>query len=176
MSRFTDADGNDWTVTVTTVEIRQIRDELDIDLLDVGNEKLFARLTDDELLIVDVLHICCREQCQQRELDTIGFVRGLRGDVLDAASDAFLESYAAFFRKSRRSVLQAALTRSRQLMDRTADHAIQTINSERMDQLATAQMQKIDREIDEQIRQAQSSSASSSPNGQPSPESPPTPA
>lgn len=160
MPNFTDADGRTWTITVTKVEIDQIRAEIDVDLLDVGNERMFARLVDDDMLVIDVIHICCRDQCQREGVELLDFVRGLRGDVLDEATAAFLESYTAFFRKSRRSVLQAALTRTNQLMDRTAAHAIQTINSEKMDQLATATMQKVDRDIDEQIRRLQGDSAS----------------
>lgn len=168
MHKFTDADGRDWLIRFTTVEARLARDELDVDLLDVGNEKLYERLTNDECLIVDVLHVCCREQCDERGVDPVGFARSLRGDALDAAVEAFLQAYVSFFRKHRRVVLAAALTKTTAFLQQTAERAVRTINSDRMDRFLQEKLEQMETYFDQQLTKA---SGPSSPAGQPSPES-----
>lgn len=170
MSHFTDADGREWLVQFSTIEARRCKDELDVDLLDVGNERLFESLTNDECLIVDVLHVCCREQCDERGVDPVGFARALRGDVLDAAVEAFLQAYVSFFRRHRRAVLEAALTKTTTFLQRNTEQAIRLINSDKMDQLLTAKLQEMETYFDRQLAKA---CGPSSPDGPPSPASPP---
>ena len=167
MSQFTDADDRRWSVVVTTVEITRVRDELEVDLLDVGNEQLFHRLLDDHCLIVDVLHICCRDQCSDQDVDAVSFARGLRGDALDAAVQAFLSSYVSFFPKHRRAVLETAFAKTEEFLQRTSDHTIETINGEAMERMLTEKLKTISDVID--------ASGPSSPNGEASPASTPPP-
>ncbi len=175
MPRFTDADGRDWLVQFTTVEAKRAREELDVDLLDVGSEQLFDRLINDDCLIVDVLHLCCRQQCEQQNVDAVGFARGLRGDTLDAATEAFLEAYVSFFRKHRRAVLAAALAKTDTFLQRNAEQAVRTINSDKMDRLLNAKLAEMDRFFENSLQRAEAhNSGSSSPNGPPSLESVPT--
>ena len=168
MPKFTDADGREWRVDVTLEEIKQVRADLEIDLLDVGSKELFARLVNDPVLIVDVLYVVLRKEADARSLDAVGFARGLRGDAVDDASRALLEALVAFFPKRRRAVLQAAVTKTNNWMEATANHAVTVIESEKMDRLLTATMEKMTQTIDQQLAEL---SGSSAPNGPPSPAS-----
>lgn len=168
MSKFTDADGRQWSVVLTMVEIKQVRAELEVDLLDVGTQELFARLVNDPVLIVDVLHVVLKQECAARNLDAYGFARGLRGDAVDDASRALLEALIDFFPKRRRAVLQAALKKTDHWMEKTADHAVTLIESDRMDQMLDATLARMDQTIDQQIAAL---SGGSSLSGRPLPES-----
>lgn len=168
MAKFTDADARTWTLEVSTVEIKRVRAELGVDLLDVGSKELWSRLTRDDELLVDILHVCCREQCEARDVDAVSFARGLRGETLDEAAEAFLEEYVAFFRRHRRAVLTAAMQRTEEFLKKTAAHALQTINSQAMDRLLEAELQAVDLGIEEELSRI---SGGSSPNTPPSPAS-----
>lgn len=174
MPWFTDADYRTWNVELTLDEIKRVRSQLDVDLLDVGNETLFARLVQDPELIVDVLHVVLGPQCDDQRLDAVAFARGLRGDALDAASQALLEALVDFFPRRRREVLRAALAKTDRWLDATADHARSVIESDRLDTLLEQQIEAMDRQIDQKMNDLRSGSGGPSPNGGHSPASTPT--
>ncbi|MGC1272798.1 MAG: hypothetical protein WBC44_03760 [Planctomycetaceae bacterium] len=169
MQTFFDADSRMWTVDISLAEIRDVKRQLGIDLLDVGNETLFARLVQDPELIVDVLHVVLGSQCDEKGVEAVTFARAMRGNTLDDASRALLESLVDFFPRRRREVLRAALRKTNRWLQTTADHARDVIESDRLDGLLQEQIAAMDREIDQRVNDLRNVSGKPSPSGGPSP-------
>lgn len=170
MPKFKDADGREWIVEPTLPDLRLVRSELDVNLLDFGNKHLFARLVDDQELLIDILSVILTPQIQAREMSADDFARGLRGDVLDDAIEKFLESLVGFFPRRRRRFLEAALAKTATWMDRQTDHVLTILEGPKMDQILQQGMDEIDREIDRLA-----TSGRPSRNGSPSQDLDPTP-
>lgn len=145
--KFTDAAGDDWFVSLNVATNRRIREELDVDLLNLSDETLYARLLVEPELLVDVLQVALEKQAEKRELDAYGFAERLAGDVLEAAALALLEAIADFFPSRRRQLLEKAIQKSRALMDRQMDHAQTLLDGPEMEQLAEAELQRTQQDL-----------------------------
>lgn len=151
MAKFTDARQRTWVVALDVQTAKRVKTTLGVDLLDVGNGELYARLASDPETIVDVLHCLLQDDCQRLQIDAVEFARGLCGDVLDAASAALLEALCDFFPSRRRALLKTAATKTQILLDRQITHATSLLQGDRMDQALEARLQTMDRELDAQI-------------------------
>lgn len=109
MRTFTDVTGRPWTVTVTVDTIRRVRSLTSIDLLDVINGTLIERLTNDPVLLCDVLYAVVKPEADAHSLSDIDFGRCLAGDVIEHATRALLEGLVDFFPNPRRRLLAKAL-------------------------------------------------------------------
>jgi len=96
---FKDAEGREWIVRVTVATIKRIRDTIGLDILD--GENSIALLSSDPVTLCDVLYLSCKDDADNRNVSDEEFGRALWGDALDAATNAFLEALADFFRNPR---------------------------------------------------------------------------
>jgi len=106
-ARFTDATGRDWLVEITVDTVRQVRKELDVDLMQAAGGDVLERLAADPVELVDVLFVICRDQAEERGLSDVDFGRSLAGDAIEAATDALIDSIVAFFPPRLRKHLEA---------------------------------------------------------------------
>ena len=123
MHCFKDAGGRDWTVEVTVASIRRVRALLKIDLLALVKEgfKPLAELLSDPCALVDVLYVLCKVEADARQVSDEDFGRLMAGDVLEAATDAFLGSFADFFPDARlRSSLKETFRKGKKVRDLAA--------------------------------------------------------
>lgn len=97
MTTFTDNAGRSWTVRVDVAVIKRVRDTLATNIVDLSPAGGFAKLSDDVVLLVDVLYVLVRDQAAAANVTDEEFGRGLAGDALDQASKALLAELAAFF-------------------------------------------------------------------------------
>lgn len=141
--KFNDADGQEWTVCISTPDLKRVRKVLGIDLLKLGGE-VFKRLLDETELLVDVVSVLLTPDIEKRGLDAEGFARKLRGDALDGATQAVLESLIDFFPKGRREAMRAALQKTRDLLEKTEGHALTLIQSGKLDSLAERAIAEMD--------------------------------
>lgn len=113
MKKFQDAKGRDWLLEISTTSLRRVRAALEVNLLAiVEGKELFERLASDPVLLCDVLFVLCQDQAKERSLSDEEFGLGLRGDVLDAATEALLEELCDFFPHPRkRAVLRKMLAK-----------------------------------------------------------------
>lgn len=151
MHAFTDAAGEQWRISLVTEDIKRVRRELDVDLLNCGDPQLLSRLANDPILIVDVLHVLLGAEAEKRQLDAYGFAARLAGDVLDSAAQALLGALCDFFPSRRRAVLQAAIEKTGALMDRQLQHAATLLADPRIEQLAELELQAATRSLDEKL-------------------------
>lgn len=157
--KFNDADGREWTVLVTVPDLRRVRKELGVDLLKMGGD-VFKRLMQEEELLVDVISVLLTPEIEKRGLDAEGFARALRGDALEEATRAVLESLIDFFPKGRRAAMRAALEKTDQLLEKTEGHALTLIRSGKLDSLAERAIAEMDQAFEAALMPGSSSTAS----------------
>lgn len=145
-TQFVDSKGRKWDATVDVPTAKEIRNRLNIDLLDLLNGRADAlqKLIEDPITLVDALYLVCREQCEAQNVDDVDFGRGLVGEGIDNAVDALLVGIAYFFPKGRRVVVLGVIQKMNESLDRITAKALTALEDPRL----TA---AIDREADQAI-------------------------
>ena len=134
MRTFRDNAGRSWNLALNVYAVKKVRDLLGLDLLDLGGsdkpgEGLLYRLIADPVLLVDVLYVVCKDQADQADVSDEQFGQAMAGDVIDAATKAFLEELADFTPSPRdraraRKVIEATwklIDRAQDLLDAKAE-------------------------------------------------------
>lgn len=91
MRSFTDSQGDQWHVSVTTGTLLAIADELDLNLLDKPDD-----IPTELRKMVELLFVCCQEQIDSRGLNPKQFAERLDGETLTKAIDCFMRELASF--------------------------------------------------------------------------------
>lgn len=141
MEEFKDNTGRLWRLSINVRRIKEIRDELKIDLLDFKideNDKesipeLFEQLS-DAVALVDTLWILCRVQAKEREVTDEQFGALLTGDAIEEASDKFLEELANFFPKSRGDHLRTMFGMVKQIEVKMLEGVGEKLNSPKLEE------------------------------------------
>ena len=115
MKTFTDSAGRTWTVTINVDAIKRVKGLAGVNLLDALDGKLLEKLASDPVLLCDILFALCKPQADAQGVTDEDFGRGMAGDVIDAATSAFLEELCGFFPKGRRELLAKALGKLKHL-------------------------------------------------------------
>jgi len=131
MRSFKDNANRTWTITLNVYAVKKVRDLLNVDLLDLsdsgGDEAkpdngLLYRLIADPVLLVDVLYVICKDQADGANVTDEQFGRAMAGDVIDAATRAFLEELADFTPSPRdRARARKVIDATWKLIDRAQD-------------------------------------------------------
>ena len=150
MQSFTDTTGHKWAVDVTVATVKRAKALLAVDLLSVAEQDsdLYRRLALDPVFMCDVLYAACKPEADALGVTDEQFGERLRGEALDAATDALLRAIADFFPKGRREMLRAAAAK--------IDQAL-TLSGQR----GAAEMERLD--VTSLLDDARSASATSSP-------------
>jgi hypothetical protein len=132
MSTFVDQLGNTWIVRITNRTIRDVKDQLGLDLRELLNEECrpLLALISDSLRLSEVLFVACRQQATERDLGLDGFLEGIYGDVSDKAGEAFCEAFVDFFPNPQlRQAIHDMLGLARQLRNEIATEANQRVQA-----------------------------------------------
>ena len=127
MRNFKDNAGRTWTVTLNVWAVKNVRDALGVDLLDLGADAkddngLLYRLIADPVLLVDVLYVVCKDQADEANVTDEQFGRAMAGDAIDGATKAFLEELADFTPSPRdRARARKVIDATWKLIDRAQD-------------------------------------------------------
>jgi len=128
MRSFKDNADRTWTITLNVFAVKKVRDLLNVDLLDLGGDQaepgngLLYRLIADPVLLVDVLYVICKDQADGANVSDEQFGRAMAGDVIDAATRAFLEELADFTPSPRdRARARKVIDATWKLIDRAQD-------------------------------------------------------
>jgi len=139
MPVFKDAGGREWIVSIDVNALRRVRDRLGLNLTDLVGGETLDRVTKDPVLLVDILYVLCESAARDAGVDVEAFARELRGDALDAAVTAMLESLADFFPSRRGRLLRQVIERGKRIEDRVLAEAEQKIASGEIDPAPTAE-------------------------------------
>jgi hypothetical protein len=150
MKTFRDATGREWAVVIDVGAMKRVRGLTGVNLyslIDDGFRGL-GELLGDVITFVDVLYALCKPEADSRNVSDEDFGRLMRGDVIEAATSAFLDEYADFFPDPRvRTALGKVIDAGRTMGER-----------------AKARM---DAELDELLAKASAETPNGSSNGAP---------
>jgi hypothetical protein len=109
MKTFTDTQGRIWNIAVTVDAIKRVRALTGTDLLTVAGGDLLERLSNDPVLLADVLYAVVKPEADTKQISDADFGRALAGDAIGAATTALLEDMVDFFPSQKRRLLGTAL-------------------------------------------------------------------
>lgn len=120
MKSFTDTLGRTWTIVVNVATIKRVRALCDVDLnaiIEVDDGKpsaeLLERLSEDPVLLVDVLYAVCKPECDKKNVSDEDFGAAMAGDAIDQATSALLDEVIDFFPEAKRLAFRKILSASR---------------------------------------------------------------
>jgi len=121
MKNFHDNAGRNWTVTLNVATLKRIRALTAIDLINIisldehrkPNVELLERLSEDPILLVDVLYAACKPEADAQNVTDEQFGAAMAGDAIEHATNALLEELVSFFPDPKRKVLQKILDANR---------------------------------------------------------------
>ena len=131
MKIWKDAEGHSYETKITVAEIRDVKTELGINLMDIATGDLLQRISEDVILLCDILYVINRSQAKEYGIDDVQFGRNLYGDALEEATRAFMEEMINFFPNQRtRALLTKAMTKGQERMDEALDLAEKSLEEE----------------------------------------------
>ena len=131
MKIWKDAEGHAYETKITVAEIRDVKTELGINLMDIATGDLLQRISEDVILLCDILYVINRSQAKGYGIDDAQFGRNLYGDALEEATHAFMEEMINFFPNQRtRQLLTKAMTKGQERMDKALDLAEKSLEEE----------------------------------------------
>lgn len=131
MKIWKDAEGHAYETKITVAEIRDVKTELGINLMDIATGDLLQKISEDVILLCDILYVVNRSQAKEYGIDDAQFGRNLYGDALEEATRAFVEEMINFFPNQRtRQLLTKAMTKGQERMDKALDLAEKSLEEE----------------------------------------------
>lgn len=131
MKIWKDAEGHAYETKITVAEIRDVKTELGINLMDIATGDLLQKISEDVILLCDILYVINRSQAKEYGIDDAQFGRNLYGDALENATRAFMEEMINFFPNQRtRQLLTKAMTMGQERMDKALDLAEKSLEEE----------------------------------------------
>jgi len=114
MKTFTDNIGRVWTIQINVSAVKRVRGLVGVDLYKLVEDGFdpLAKLVADPVTLADVLFCLVKDEADAKQISDEDFGRGLAGDSITQAADAFVEELIDFFpdaraRASLRRVIEA---------------------------------------------------------------------
>lgn len=151
MHKFKDCEGREWGIAVNVSSVKRVKDALQLDLLAVADGKLLTELSDDPLLLCNVLYVLCEKQCEAIGVSDEQFGEGLAGDAIADATKALMEELVDFFPPGRREILSRALAKVQQAQAMALKRAEKCMQDSRIDDLVTKELDKAEAEFESRL-------------------------
>src|SRR3954469_2738802 len=101
MKQFKDAEGRVWEISVNVMNVKRVRDLLNVDVLKLFEDE-GAKVMSDPCTLVNVLYVLCQKQADAANVTDEMFGQAMVGNALEDGATALLEDVVAFFPESRR--------------------------------------------------------------------------
>lgn len=128
MKQFKDTAGREWVLDVTIASIKSVRDLVKVDLWNFFKDES-SRILGDPPLMVDVLYVLCKSQCEQRKLSDVDFGQLFHANVLEDAGNALIGAVIDFFPTSRQTILKATVAKSERIASEMTSKALTAIDN-----------------------------------------------
>ena len=115
MKTFTDNAKRQWNISVTIDAVKRVKSLLDVDLMEAATGKLIQELSDNPVLLCDVIYCIVKPQADEKNITDEEFGKAMAGDAIDQATSAFLEDLVNFFPSRKRGMLQKVLLKLKNL-------------------------------------------------------------
>lgn len=132
MKSFKDTKGRIWEVNVTASAIKRVKSLIGVNLYALIEDgfKPFSDLVASPVELVDVLYCLCKPQADSLGVTDEQFGEQMAGEILLAATDAFVESYVDFFPDPRiRQQLHDLIRKTKVVQDRLTERGERLVSS-----------------------------------------------
>jgi hypothetical protein len=151
MKTFKDNAGRTWTIAINVNAIKRVRDLAKVNLLEAADGKLFERLIDDSVLLVDAIYAACKPEADAASVTDEDFGRAMAGDAIEHATAAMLEELAAFFPKGKRQILTEILSTLKAMEEKSQAAAMRRLESGAAEQLMERAIAEHDRALQKML-------------------------
>jgi hypothetical protein len=158
---WTDAENRTWSTAISVNAIRRVKELVGVNLLEVFDGEMLARLADDPVLLVNTLYAVCKPQADERDISDEAFGELLVGDTIELAAAALVRGIADFFPKDRRAVLDRLWAATKRTRTEAIQMATDKLDSPLVEQAITGAIRKASDEIDQRLRSYGDTSGSS---------------
>jgi len=149
---WTDAENRTWSTAISVNAIRRVKELVGVNLLEVFDGELLARLADDPVLLVNTLYAICKPQADERDVSDEAFGELLVGDRIEEATTALVRGINDFFPKDRRAVLDRLWAATNRTRTEAIQMATAKLDSPLVEQAITGAIRKASDEIDQRLR------------------------
>ena len=104
---------------------------------------LLERLSNDPVLLVDVLFAICKPECDQRGVSDEDFGAAMAGDVIENATTALLDEIVDFFPEAKRLALRKVLNATRRFAETAKKQLMMAINDPALDQKIESELARL---------------------------------
>ncbi len=122
MRSFTDSKNRTWEIVMDPFTFARVKEKLGVDLYDPGNA--IEQLAASPPAFINALYILCGDQTEGKVTDR-EFCRGMNGDVIEAARDAFLDELLFFSRSETKPTIARLIAAQKELTRRVSKLAIE---------------------------------------------------
>lgn len=149
---WTDAENRTWSTAISVNAIRRVKELVGVNLLEVFDGEMLARLADDPVLLVNTIYAVCKPQADERDVSDETFGELLVGDTIELAAAALVRGIADFFPKDRRAVLDRLWAATQRTRTEAIQMATDKLDSPLVEQAITRAIRKASDEIDQRLR------------------------
>ena len=143
MKTFTDNANRSWNISVTVDAVKRVRSLLDVDLTEAAAGKLIQELSDNPVLLCDVIYCIIKPQADEKDISDEDFGRAMAGDAIDQATTAFLEDLVNFFPSRKKEMLAKVLVKLKNL-EAIADEVVhRRLESPKLEAQMRAELESI---------------------------------
>lgn len=131
-----------WNVAISVLTLKQVKNILGVNLSDVididtkGRPKadLLGRIAGDPVLLIDILYVICKSQADERNMTSEQFGEMFTtGEMIEAATDAFMNGILNFLPPTKRLVMQKILSIASRNTEKIRQEAEKILNDPKTD-------------------------------------------
>lgn len=141
MHQFTDRSGRRWLIQIDVSTIKRVRSLTGVNLLDIVSGELIERLTNDPILLADVLYAVVQPQALTQGISDEAFGQGLAGNSIAEATAALLEGLVDFFPEPKGRLIGKAATKYQQVQTKALAMIEARIDSPALEQQILSELE-----------------------------------
>ncbi len=149
MKTFKDTAGRTWSLSLTIGSAKKIRDLLEIDLFGDDISTIVTDLASDPVRLAGVLWVLVSDEAAAKDINEDDFFGAFSGDVIEAATDLFLEELVQLYPEKKRVILHKILEKIRSAELRILEQAQAMVESDRLDKFIEEKIREVEKDFDD---------------------------
>lgn len=113
-----DLKGRQWELQITVGTIKRVRSKLDMDLYNIGDEGFIKTIIDDPIKLIELFWVILEDEVEKQEIDEAEFCKGWAGEVIEIATNLFIEELIEFFPPKKRMPVEKMWKKLRSLEEK----------------------------------------------------------
>ena len=145
MRVFKDKNDFSWEIEVNISALKRVKSYLDLNLLDIFKQnqetqkfELLEKISEDPILLVDLLFVLCEKQVKERKMSTEDFANVFSGEVIENAVNSLLYEIIDFFPETKKAVLKKILDTGKKMQGEAEKLILEKLDNVNLEQMLKA--------------------------------------